>query len=74
LEEQKNVGRELSADERQAHSFATHEATSSGEQKNAVVETVGCLSRCLIQRNSGSRCRRARDAMNCVRWQFVFSP
>jgi hypothetical protein len=36
-EEQKNVGRELSADEQvgQAHSFATHEATSSGEQKNA---------------------------------------
>jgi hypothetical protein len=36
-EEQKNVGRELSAAEQvgQAHSFATHEATSSGEQKNA---------------------------------------
>jgi hypothetical protein len=36
------VGRELSADEQigQAHSFATHQATSSGEQKNAGRESV----------------------------------
>jgi hypothetical protein len=36
LEEQKNLGRELPADEHigQAHSFATHEAASSEEQKN----------------------------------------
>ena len=34
--EQKNVGRELFADEQigQAHNIATHEAASSGEQKN----------------------------------------
>jgi hypothetical protein len=41
-DERKTVGRELPADEQigQAHSFATHEAAPSGEQKNVARESV----------------------------------